>query len=174
MMRGRLHRICLQLHSLSRHKEMDMALPDGYRPVTWAQIQTSNTIHEVYILEDGRAKPYGPYKVLNSQTREVEEATNYGPSNKWFVGVNEIIGVPDPNYKPSVPSPMTNAASPYLSPMNITIAAADIFDTLLDAFVTHLASKATSLDMAARLKLENEARMKRTKAIERLEQALKR
>ena len=154
-----------------------MTYPAGYRSITWNEVATSPSISHVYILEDGRDKPYGPYKVISAATGELEDP-NATYDMRFFSGVNEVIGIPDPNYQgggvTSATTPSNAVPAPFVTPTALSALAAQAYDTLFDAFVVHLATKSLQIDAATRMQLESDLVVKRNIAIKALTDALKR
>lgn len=150
-----------------------MAYPPGYRVVTWDEVAKSSTIHEVYILEDGRDKPYGPYKVVDASKQMVED-TKAIYDRQFPIQPHEVIGVVDHGYV----APVTKADPPivgdWTTPMTqAQVVASNIYDQLFDAFVTQLASKSSQINQTKRTQLETEAASKRFKAVKLLADHLK-
>lgn len=156
-----------------------MAYPDGYRIVQWAQIVDGN---EIFILEDNRSKPYGPYRVVDRTTRTVEEVPAYG-STPFAIKAHEIIGAPDTSMigASQAPTPgmstMGQSYSPNASKAATAVAsslASALFDALYTAIASETARHARSLTPTAKQQLDAQAQSAREAAIKLLEDALKR
>lgn len=153
-----------------------MAYPEGYCIVTWDDVAKSSTIHEVYILQDGRDQPYGPYKVVDAARHMVEDPKAI--YDKQFpVLPHEVIGVKVPVVQQltiggAFVSPTT--PTPTLTTTTEQAVAAQIFDLFFEAFTTQIASKSLAISQATRQKLEQDASVKRNVAVKALADALKR
>lgn len=120
-----------------------MALPAGYTPIDWSQVSNGD---QIYILEDGRTIPYGPYPVVDATNRMVQEAHDPKP---WQIRPSEIIGIPDATTQASVQAPVP-AYNPYPS-------AERYLEMHANYIAFFLASKNPGISPATQAKVEAQA-----------------
>lgn len=136
-----------------------MALPTGYDQIPWHMLKGGD---EVYILEDGRAKPYGPYKVIDPNTRLVDDISTVGgfSTGQFNIGPNEIVGKPSTGTTTTT-QPGTAYSQPAPGSLAPDTMIGGVLVAMRDWIVTDIASKAQNIDAATRARLENEANIKR-------------